>query len=74
MNRLFLLATLAAASAATLAGCGPHTAPESTFAIYRDAVARKDWRAALDCLTPQSQDKAVAGVVVGIATALIAAS
>ena len=72
MKRLFVLATLAAASAATLAGCGgPHTTPQSTFAIYRDAVARKDWRAAFGCLTTQSQDKAVGGVVVAIATASI---
>jgi len=72
MKRLFVLATLAVASAATLAGCdGPRTAPESTFATYRDAVARKDWRIALDCLTTQSQDKAIGGVVVAIATASI---
>ena len=72
MKRLVALVMAAIASGVALSGCaGPYTTPQSTFAIHRDAVARKDWPTALGCLTTQSQDKVIAGLVVAIATASI---
>ena len=68
-----LMVTAALVLGVTLAGCEapPYTTPESTFTIYRNAFAQKDWNTALGCLTPQSQDKVVAGLVFGVATASI---
>jgi len=55
-----------------LAGCGgPYATPESSFRIYRDAIARKDWTTSLGCFTPQSQDKILAGLLAGVATASV---
>ena len=62
----------AAMLAVTLAGCGGRQAtPEGTFQTYQDAVAGKDWRTALSCLTPEAQDKIVAGLLGGVATASV---
>ena len=72
MKRVLVLVMAAIASGVALSGCaGPYTTPQSTFAIHRDAVAKKDWPTALGCLTAPSQDKVVAGLVVAIATASI---
>ncbi|MFH1922127.1 MAG: hypothetical protein ABIP48_19865 [Planctomycetota bacterium] len=55
-----------------LAGCpGPGATPQGTFETYREAVVTKDWNTALGCLTPESQDKVVASLVVGLATASV---
>jgi hypothetical protein len=72
MKRLVVLVIAAIAAGVALSGCGgPYATPQSTFAIYRDAVARKDWKAALRCMTRESQDRVVGGLVVGMATASI---
>jgi hypothetical protein len=72
MKRLLVLMTATVAFAAALPGCETSaTTPHATFAAYREAVVRKDWKASLNCLTPQAQDKMLGGLVLGIAGASI---
>jgi hypothetical protein len=66
VGTFLLVATLGVA----LAGCGgPHATPESTFQTYQNAVASRDWKTSLACLTPEGQDKLVAGLVMMVAAA-----
>lgn len=72
MAKRIALFAAAVMFAVALAGCpGPGETPQGTFQTYREAVVEKDWSAALDCLTRESQDKLVAGLLVGVATASV---
>lgn len=65
----FLSAAMAAVAAA---GCGgAHATPQATFQTYRTALVRKDWKASLTCLTPQSRDTVVGGLMVAVASASV---
>ncbi len=73
MERLFGLLTAALACAAGSAGCQTSTeTPQATFAAYREAVVRKDWKASLDYLTSESQEEMLGALVLGIAGASVA--
>lgn len=66
-----VLVIAAAAIGVSLSGCGPHVTPQATFRTYQRAVARKDWKASLGCLTPASQDRIVTGLLAALAAASV---
>jgi hypothetical protein len=71
MKRHSVLLIAAAAIGVSLAGCGPHVTPQATFRTCQRAVARKDWKTSLDCLTPASQDRIVTGLLAALAAASV---
>ncbi len=72
MSRRILWFVPGAMLMVALAGCGgPHASPQATFQTCQSASARKDWKAALDCLTPQTRDNVVGGLLVAVASASV---
>jgi hypothetical protein len=72
MSRTILWFVAGAMLAVAVAGCGgPHATPRATFETCRSAVERKDWKTALECLTPETHDNVVGGLLVAVASASV---
>jgi hypothetical protein len=72
MSRRILWFVPAAMLAVALAGCGgPHATPKATFETWRTAVQGNDWKTALDCLTPETHDTLVGGLLLPVAAASV---
>ena len=70
MSRKMLWFVGAAMLAVALGGCGgSHATPQATFKTYRAAVQRNDWKTALGCLTPETHDVVVGGLLSAVAAA-----